>query len=186
MPRQEGFHRLAGLPALEDSPFRRPNVGCHLRQRNSAPAQEGQSPGCSACFWTRPILRLRDASARSPLFCMTRQVLEVPARRDKRPPQSCATLIVYCSSFSDRMENLTMLRPHAFAIAAGLFFSATPLMAQQQLPNPAAQFCVGEETGQRGICILADGSEVDAWDHFRERHAAATTTDEQALIADRI
>jgi len=93
------------------------------------------------------------------------------------------------------MENLTMLRPYAFAIAAGLFFSATPLMAQQQLPNPAAQFCVEEggtysiveeETGQRGICILADGSEVDAWDHFRERHAAATTTDEQALIADRI
>ena len=47
------------------------------------------------------------------------------------------------------------------------------------LANPAATFCVGEGNeyvirsgngGSVGICILPDGSEVDAWDVFpRER-----------------
>ncbi len=44
--------------------------------------------------------------------------------------------------------------------------------------NPAATYCVdeggtydirtGSDGGQVGICVLPDGSEVDAWDYFRE------------------
>ncbi|CUH45768.1 putative hemolysin [Ruegeria atlantica] len=46
-----------------------------------------------------------------------------------------------------------------------------------QLANPAATFCVESgnryeirdgEGGQIGICILPDGTEVDAWEYFRE------------------
>ena len=68
-----------------------------------------------------------------------------------------------------------------FAIAAVLGISSAPLSAQQQLPNPAAQFCVDEggtyrivqeAAGERGICVLADGREVDAWEYFRERHSS--------------
>ena len=68
-----------------------------------------------------------------------------------------------------------------FAIAAVLGIFSAPLSAQQQLPNPAAQFCVDEggtyrivqeAAGERGICVLADGREVDAWEYFRERHSS--------------
>ncbi|WP_417840138.1 amidohydrolase family protein [Tritonibacter scottomollicae] len=61
-----------------------------------------------------------------------------------------------------------------------------------ELSNPAAKFCTEqggsyslvEDTGdQRGICTLADGSEVDAWAYFREQHASV---EERSLIADRI
>ena len=50
--------------------------------------------------------------------------------------------------------------------------------ASTALPNPAAVFCV--ETGgtyesrraadgsQTGVCILEDGTEVDAWAYFRK------------------
>ncbi len=50
------------------------------------------------------------------------------------------------------------------------------------LANPAATFCVGEGNeyvirsgngGSVGICILPDGSEVDAWDYFRANGPAA-------------
>jgi predicted amidohydrolase YtcJ/putative hemolysin len=72
---------------------------------------------------------------------------------------------------------------HSVFFAAGLLLPGAPLMAQQQLANPAAQFCVDEggtyrvvedAAGQRGLCVLPDGREVDAWDYFRERHAAAS------------
>jgi putative hemolysin len=48
-------------------------------------------------------------------------------------------------------------------------------------PNPAAVFCeqeggryrtIAEIGGARGVCVLQDGREVDAWDYFRERHSA--------------
>lgn len=48
-------------------------------------------------------------------------------------------------------------------------------------PNPAAVFCVKaggtyrivqSKAGARGLCVLPDGREVDAWDHFREQHSA--------------
>jgi uncharacterized protein len=48
-------------------------------------------------------------------------------------------------------------------------------------PNPAAVFCIDSggtyqirrvvDGSESGVCILADGSEVDAWTYFRE-HAA--------------
>lgn len=55
-------------------------------------------------------------------------------------------------------------------------------------PNPAATFCaekqgtysiVEEADGQRGICGLADGSEVDAWEYFRAQHSRETQGDTQ-------
>ncbi|WP_171120467.1 MULTISPECIES: DUF333 domain-containing protein [unclassified Ruegeria] len=63
----------------------------------------------------------------------------------------------------------------------------TPLAACDPVPeqsaelaNPAATFCVESggtyeirdgADGQTGICKLADGQEVDAWDYFRENHS---------------
>lgn len=79
-----------------------------------------------------------------------------------------------------------MGRLHAFAISGVLVAQAAPLMAEQQLPNPAAQFCVDEggtyrivqeTSGERGLCLLPDGREVDAWTHFRERGPAAQPPD---------
>ncbi|WP_170758615.1 DUF333 domain-containing protein [Ruegeria lacuscaerulensis] len=46
-----------------------------------------------------------------------------------------------------------------------------------RLANPAATYCIESgaryeirdgDNGQSGVCILPDGSEVDAWDYFRE------------------
>ncbi|SEA90849.1 amidohydrolase family protein [Rubrimonas cliftonensis] len=85
-------------------------------------------------------------------------------------------------------------RLHAVAIAAVLATHAAPLMAQQQLPNPAAQFCIDEggtyrtvqeAAGERGVCVLPDGREVDAWDYFRERHGALPAPGDD-VTADRI
>jgi putative hemolysin len=49
------------------------------------------------------------------------------------------------------------------------------------LPNPAAVFCVDSggayeirraaDGSETGVCILADGAEVDAWTYFREKAA---------------
>ncbi len=69
--------------------------------------------------------------------------------------------------------------------AAGLAAAALPALASEpdqpaELPNPAAAFCeqrggsyriVDTAAGQRGLCRLADGTEVDAWTYFRA-HAA--------------
>ena len=62
-------------------------------------------------------------------------------------------------------------------------------------PNPAAIFCVeqgGSYTivdgadGQRGMCRLADGHEVDAWEYFREQQSAAPRPGTGVVVADRI
>ncbi|WP_170478708.1 putative hemolysin [Ruegeria arenilitoris] len=48
-----------------------------------------------------------------------------------------------------------------------------------ELANPAATFCIESGAkyeirdgvnGQSGVCILQDGSEVDAWEYFRENN----------------
>lgn len=50
-------------------------------------------------------------------------------------------------------------------------------------PNPAAVFCeqeggrhrtIAEIGGAHGVCVLQGGSEVDAWDYFRENNRAST------------
>jgi hypothetical protein len=50
------------------------------------------------------------------------------------------------------------------------------------LPNPSAVFCIeyggkyetrrAADGSQNGVCILPDGSEVDAWQFFREKNKA--------------
>lgn len=50
--------------------------------------------------------------------------------------------------------------------------------ASAGLPNPTAVFCVDSggsyeihraaDGSERGVCILADGTEVDAWEYFRK------------------
>lgn len=75
-----------------------------------------------------------------------------------------------------------MLRLYAFAITAVLALHASPSIAQQQIPNPAAKFCVDvggtyrivqEAGGARGLCVLADGRKVDAWAFFRESQGSS-------------
>lgn len=48
----------------------------------------------------------------------------------------------------------------------------------EAIANPAAVFCTEsgghyemreEASGTRGVCILPDGEEVDAWDYFRRQ-----------------
>ena len=60
-------------------------------------------------------------------------------------------------------------------------------------PNPAAVFCVdqggsysivNDAEGQRGICRLADGREVDAWAYFREKHSPNTQIDSSTKLAN--
>ncbi len=51
--------------------------------------------------------------------------------------------------------------------------------AATELSNPAATFCIekggtyeirrADDGSETGICILADGTEVDAWAYFREQ-----------------
>jgi predicted amidohydrolase YtcJ len=65
---------------------------------------------------------------------------------------------------------------------------ASLAQAQTETPqpaNPAAVYCVEtggtykilkEEAGERGICVLPDGSEVDAWEHFRAHQGALPVT----------
>lgn len=48
-------------------------------------------------------------------------------------------------------------------------------------PNPAAVFCVNQggtyqirhaaDGSESGVCILADGTEIDAWVYFRDQAA---------------
>ena len=68
---------------------------------------------------------------------------------------------------------------------------ATAAMASET-SNPAATFCteqggtysvLQETDGQRGICLLSDGRDIDAWAYFRQQHASAP---QAGLIADRI
>ncbi|WP_377190140.1 putative hemolysin [Ruegeria meonggei] len=52
--------------------------------------------------------------------------------------------------------------------------------ATAQLANPAATYCIDSgaryeirdgDNGQSGVCILSDGTEIDAWEYFRENHS---------------
>ena len=61
-----------------------------------------------------------------------------------------------------------------FAISA--FNSSAPGYSDVNLANPAAEYCIAdggffglrqENDGQRGVCILNSGEEVDAWTYFR-------------------
>lgn len=61
-------------------------------------------------------------------------------------------------------------------------------------PNSAAVFCeqeggrcrtIVEAGGTRGVCVLHDGREVDAWDYFREQHSALPLRWERAAQGKR-
>ena len=65
--------------------------------------------------------------------------------------------------------------------AAGLTAACTQTEETVALANPAAVYCeeVGGQHvirdgkgGQVGVCVLPDGSEVDAWDYFRANNPA--------------
>ena len=64
----------------------------------------------------------------------------------------------------------------AFSATVAAFCWSSPSHAGVSLTNPAAEYCIAEggffgvrneNGGQRGVCILDDGEEVDAWSHFR-------------------
>ena len=63
--------------------------------------------------------------------------------------------------------------------ASGAGFQEMSNRQTIMLPNPSAVFCeseggtyriVHDAGGDRGICILPDGREYDAWEYFRMRH----------------
>ncbi len=66
-----------------------------------------------------------------------------------------------------------------FVLAASASISPDHSMAASMgLTNPAAEHCVSEggfygmrndDNGKRGMCILANGDEVDAWDFLRDQ-----------------
>lgn len=60
-----------------------------------------------------------------------------------------------------------------------IILTASPALATAEttIANPASVFCVEsggksvietEADGQRGYCILPDGTKVDEWEYFRE------------------
>lgn len=67
----------------------------------------------------------------------------------------------------------------AFVLTACAAVSPNPSMASSLgLTNSAAEHCVSEDgfygmrlydNGKRGVCILANGDEVDAWDFLRDK-----------------
>lgn len=78
-----------------------------------------------------------------------------------------------------------MFRFLSLAASFLMMFLAPSAMASET-PNPAATYCIAqggtysivdEADGQRGICTLPDGREIDAWAFFREQQAAAPTAD---------
>lgn len=65
-------------------------------------------------------------------------------------------------------------------VLTGCFLAATTAAAEStktSMPNPAATFCIendgvfqlrkNEDGNVFGVCILKDGTEVDAWDYLR-------------------
>jgi len=86
-----------------------------------------------------------------------------------------------------------VLRALLTGFAQSVLWVATASAAT--LANPAATFCVAEggqyrvakdAAGERGVCVLADGREVDAWQYFRERHRALPANGPTVQTADRI
>ena len=70
------------------------------------------------------------------------------------------------------------MRPPALALSAAAVLGSVFAAPAQGVANPAATFCVesggtyrtiSEDAGERGICVLPDGREVDAWEHFRRQ-----------------
>ncbi|WP_120636113.1 DUF333 domain-containing protein [Ruegeria sp. EL01] len=69
------------------------------------------------------------------------------------------------------------MKPFAVAAIATLAASGVWAQTKTTMANPAATFCVendGEyqirknsDGSEYGICILKDGTEVDAWDYLR-------------------
>ncbi|WP_425043654.1 DUF333 domain-containing protein [Primorskyibacter sp. S87] len=63
-------------------------------------------------------------------------------------------------------------------VSLSLMVACSPQPDQRpQTANPAATFCIENggrydiregNDGQVGICVLADGTEVDAWQYFRD------------------
>jgi putative hemolysin len=57
--------------------------------------------------------------------------------------------------------------------------------ADTQIPNPASVFCeqsggivrmeTDEDGSETGICVLADGTEVDEWEYYRANSPDTTT-----------
>ena len=67
----------------------------------------------------------------------------------------------------------------ALLLLAGCSDYAAPPDGGEQitLPNPAAQFCVEQggdydiregDKGMVGVCVMPDGTELDAWSYYRE------------------
>lgn len=71
----------------------------------------------------------------------------------------------------------------ALALTAAADEPGTPPdKASMELANPAAVFCVDQggtyeirdgDKGQFGVCKLADGREIDAWDYLRENQGSS-------------
>lgn len=64
-----------------------------------------------------------------------------------------------------------------------LVYASASETSQPLIANPAAVFCeeiggtyriVTEEAGERGLCVLSDGEEVDAWDYYRAEKESDT------------
>ncbi len=71
------------------------------------------------------------------------------------------------------------MSPSVFPSLPMIILAASPALAagETTLANPASVFCVEsggtsvietESDGQRGYCILPDGTKVDEWEYFRE------------------
>ncbi len=82
----------------------------------------------------------------------------------------------------------TLLLPAAF-------LASVPPAPAAEVPDPAAVFCqqqggghriVRETAGERGVCVLPDGREVDAWEYFHEQHRPSPGNSTGVPIADRI
>ena len=87
-----------------------------------------------------------------------------------------------------------MLLRSVFSITAFITSCFASAAAASQVANPAAVYCIEQgsaystvdtDEGQRGLCTLADGTVVDAWEYFREQHTSVTEPN-SPVVADRI
>lgn len=87
-----------------------------------------------------------------------------------------------------------MFRFMSIVASIGSCIFATGAIASETA-NPAAAYCADQggsysimdgTQGQRGICRLADGREVDAWDYFRAQFDPASQGNAATVVADRI
>ncbi|MEM0946920.1 MAG: DUF333 domain-containing protein [Pseudomonadota bacterium] len=75
------------------------------------------------------------------------------------------------------MPSRISLVPVGFFGVAAAVLSWQPVNAGVGLANPAAEHCISEgglfglvdeDAGKRGVCLLPDGEQVDAWDLYRD------------------